>query len=126
MAQSMPPVRTDPATSPSWHELDQGQWELHLWEGSAWFNDWFYRRLQWPMYPTRKIWKDLEPYVSPDAWNALMRGIRMHLELHQALETKFQIRRPDGRIEWWRLCGSAEFNALGQPVFISGSVRALD
>jgi PAS domain-containing protein len=101
---------------------DEGVWELDLWNGSAWFNDWFYRRLQWPVQVERHKLADLQPHLTPEAWKTLLLGIRAHLELGTPLDTQIPVQTAD-RTEWWRIQGSVERNTGGQPVHLSGSAR---
>ena len=124
MSDTTPPP--PPTLDPEANELpssSEGRWGLDLWDGAAWFSDWFYQRLQWPIEVTRQQLDDLQPYMSPDDWEALLVGLRSHLELKIPLEVQVSVQLPSNRTENWHIQGSAERNAAGQPVYVSGSMR---
>jgi len=100
-----------------------GSWKLDLMDGTAWFSDWFYRRLQWPVEVNRTRLEDLRPYLTAGAWEALLHGIRAHLERQVPLDAKIPVQLPGGGIEWWRMHGAVERNAFGKPAHLKGSVR---
>jgi hypothetical protein len=102
---------------------DEGVWELDLWSGAAWFNEWFYQRLQWPVQVEHHKLADLQPHLTPDAWQTLLLAIRAHLELGAPLDVQIPVQPAPDRTEWWRIQGSVERNAGGQPVHLSGSAR---
>jgi hypothetical protein len=58
----------------------EGFWECDLIAGSAWFNDWFYRKLDWPQDAKRSTLGDLQPALRPGAWDRLTGMFRDHLE----------------------------------------------
>src|SRR6202034_629153 len=58
----------------------EGFWECDLVAGSAWFNDWFYRKLDWPQDAKRSALGDLQPALRPGAWDRLRGVLRDHLE----------------------------------------------
>ena len=91
--------------------------------GTAWFSEWFYRRLQWPVQVNRKRLGDLRPNLPAGAWETLLLGIRAHLERQVPLDATIPVQLPGGEIEWWRMRGAAEHNAFGKPVCLKGSVR---
>ena len=101
----------------------EGAWGLDLWSGAAWFSDWFYLRLQWPMKIKRHRLNDLKPYLPAGAWEALLLGIRDHLERQMPLELQLRVQLNDGHSEWWHIQGSTERNGGGQPVSLTGSMR---
>jgi len=101
----------------------EGRWGLDLWNGHAWFSDWFYERLQWPAGAERKKLSDLRPSLSEGDWEALLLAIRDHLERQIPLEMKLQAQLPDGRVESWHVQGLADRNAAGQPVYLAGRMR---
>jgi hypothetical protein len=94
-----------------------------LWSGSAWFSDWFYRRLQWPVQVEHHKLADLQPHLSPDAWETLLLGIRAHLEIGTPLDAQIPVQVTVARTEWWRIQGAVERNTAGQPVHLSGTAR---
>jgi PAS domain-containing protein len=100
-----------------------GFWELNLADGSTWFSEWFYDRLQWPEGSKRSIFADLRGFVSPDTWDKLLCDLRAHLERRIPLDVEFQLQLADGRIARWQLRGSAQLNAVGHPIHLAGSVR---
>jgi hypothetical protein len=112
-----PPGADDDAPS------NEGVWELDLWSGAAWFNHWFYQRLQWPVQVEHHKLADLQPYLTPDAWQTLLLAIRAHLELGAPLDMQIPVQPTPDRTEWWRIQGSLERNAGGQPVHLSGSAQ---
>jgi hypothetical protein len=121
MSDSMPPPHKTPA--PGAGELPpSGLWGLDLWNGSAWFSDWFYQRLQWPTEVRRIRLEDLRPNLAAGAWELLLLQIRSHLELQTPLDAEIQVQVKGGQIECWRMQGSAERNPGGQPVRLDGSV----
>jgi hypothetical protein len=99
-----------------------GFWEFDLVDGSAWFNDWFFRKLGWSDKSRRATLSDLQPLVQPEAWDELMRTCRDHLEKGQPLNLEMEVRVGDER-ERWRMRGCAHRNDTGQPVFLAGSMR---
>jgi hypothetical protein len=100
-----------------------GTWKLDLMSGTAWFSEWFYRRLQWPVQINRKRLGDLRPHCTAGAWEALMQAIRAHLERQVPLDAKISVQLPGGQTEWWRMQGSVVHNAFGKPMYLKGSVR---
>jgi hypothetical protein len=122
MSDAAPPPLKTPA--PQAGELPStGLWGLDLWNGSAWFSDWFYQRLQWPTELRRTRLEDLRPNLAAGAWELLLLQIRSHLELQTPLDAEIQVQLQGGQIEWWRIQGSAERNPGAQPVRLAGSVR---
>ena len=102
-----------------------GFWECDLVAGSAWFNDWFYRKLNWPQDGKRATLGDLQPALRPDAWDRLVGTLRNHLEQGLPLDLEIDVDVPGARLERWRLRGSAQRNDAGQPVYLAGSVHEL-
>jgi hypothetical protein len=100
-----------------------GFWELNLQDGSAWYSEWFYQKLNWVAETKRTTLGDLEPLIQPAAWSELMSRFRDHLEQGRPLDLEFQVTLPDGSTPRWRLQGSADRNGLGQPVHLAGSMR---
>jgi PAS domain-containing protein len=117
-----PPHQT-PAPGAGERPPSGGLWGLDLWNGSAWFSDWFYQRLQWPTEVRRIRLEDLRPNLAAGAWELLLLQIRSHLELQTPLDAEIQVQVKGGQIEWWRMQGSAERNPGGQPVRLAGSVH---
>jgi hypothetical protein len=122
MSDSAPPPHQTPAPGAGELPPDGGHWGLDLWDGSAWFSDWFYQRLQWPTAIKRIKLDDLRPNLVAGAWELLLRQIRSHLEMQTPLDAEIQVQVKEGRIERWRMQGSAERNPGGQPVRLAGSV----
>jgi PAS domain-containing protein len=102
-----------------------GFWEFDLKDGSAWFNEWFHRKLAWPVETKRTTLGDLEPLLKPAAWKALMSKIRGHLENGFPLDLEFEVRVADGQAERWHIRGSAQRNGAGQPEYLAGSMREI-
>jgi PAS domain-containing protein len=100
-----------------------GFWELDLVEGSAWFSDWVYNKLQWPSDAQRTTLYRLQPMLRPDTWETLLRRIRGHLEQRTTLDSELCVQLGDGHCEWWQLRGTAQRNDSGQPIYLAGSVR---
>lgn len=100
-----------------------GFWELNLADGTTWFSEWFYERLQWPQGSKRSTFGDLRCFVSPDTWDQLLGDLRAHLERRIPLDAEFQLQLADGRIARWQLRGLAQLNAVGHPIHLAGSVR---
>jgi hypothetical protein len=122
MSDSAPPSHQTPAPEAGELPSNGGHWGLDLWDGSAWFSDWFYQRLQWPTAVKRIKLEDLRPNLVPGAWELLLRQIRSHLEMQTPLDAEIQVQVKEGQIECWRMQGSAERNPGGQPVRLAGSV----
>ena len=118
-----PPSETPPLGAGDLLAGDQGIWGLDLWNGGAWFSDWFVQRLQWPAGVERKRLDALRPHLPGGAWESLLAAIRAHLERQIPLDVEVCVQLADGRLEWWRVQGVAEHNAGGQPVYLSGNVR---
>jgi hypothetical protein len=121
----MPESRSRPrkATQPGWLALNacgDGFWEFDLLSGSAWFSDWFYRKLSWS--EARRSMLDLQPLMRPVDWEELMRKLRGQLEQAQPLDLELRVRVADS-LECWQLRGAAQRNAAGQPIGLAGSVR---
>jgi hypothetical protein len=100
-----------------------GVWRLTLWNGSVRFNPWFYRRLHWPAAVKRTRLDDLKPYLPAGAWEELLLAIRNHLERQVPLDLKVRVQVDGSRLEWWRVQGSVERNAAGQPISLGGTMR---
>jgi PAS domain-containing protein len=123
MSDSPPPPHQTPAPGAGERPPSGGLWGLDLWNGSAWFSDWFYQRLQWPTEVRRIRLEDLRPNLAAGAWELLLLQIRSNLELQTPLDAQIQVHVKGGQIEWWRMQGSAERNPGGQPVRLTGSAR---
>lgn len=114
------------STKPGFRALEacgDGFWELDLLDGSAWFSDWFNRRLAWPADERRRALADLQPQIERGGWDALMSALRDHLEKALPLDLEFEVRVAGERTERWQLRGSALRNSAGRPVSIAGNVR---
>jgi hypothetical protein len=101
---------------------DPGNWGLDLWNGRAWFSNWFVERLHWTGHEHKRL-DDLRPHLPGGAWESLLAAIRNHLERQTPLDLMICAKLADGRAEWWHVKGAAEHNAGGQPVYLSGNVR---
>ena len=119
------PSRSRNTPSPGAGDLSggHGAWKLTLWSGAAWFSAWFYRRLQWPPAVRRTRLDDLKPNLPADAWETFLLAIRNHLERQVPLDLEVRVELNGGRIEWWRIQGSAERNAAGQPMRLVGTMH---
>jgi two-component system, NarL family, sensor histidine kinase UhpB len=124
MPESPPPPRNNPAAptggAPGGSD---GLWGLVLWKGSAWFSDWFYQRLQWPMAVKHTRLEDLRPNLPQGAWETLLAAIRAHLEQGTPLDVELRVQVNSERIEWWRVTGTLERNVGGQPVYLGGRMQ---
>ena len=80
MSTSAPSPRKSPASGAGDVRSDEGLWGLVLWSGTAWFSDWFYRRLQWSVSVKHKRLDVLQPHLTEGSWEALLLAIRAHLE----------------------------------------------
>jgi PAS domain-containing protein len=121
MPESRPRPRKAP--QPGWLALNacgDGFWEFDLLSGSAWFSDWFYRKLGWS--EARRSMLDLQPLMRPVDWEELMRKLRGQLEQAQPLDLELRVRVADS-LECWQLRGTAQRNAAGQPIGLAGSAR---
>ena len=123
MSNSEHGSRQPPASGAGDSSSAEGLWGLLLWNGSAWFSDWFYHRLQWPPGVKRKRLEDLRPHLAAESWQTLLRAIRNHLECADALDAELEVQMPNGRVEWWRVEGSVERSVGGQPVHLAGRMR---
>jgi hypothetical protein len=115
------------AMKPGMRALDacgDGFWECDLIAGSAWFSDWFYRKLAWPRDAKRSVLSDLQPTLRPGAWERLMGAFREHLEKGAPLDVEIEVEVPGARVERWRMQGAASRNGAGQPIYLAGSMRA--
>ena len=52
-----------------------GFWEFDLVDGSAWFSEWFYRKLNW-MSDVKRTLPISRPVLPPTAWDKLMDQLR--------------------------------------------------
>jgi PAS domain-containing protein len=102
-----------------------GLWECDLVAGSAWFNDWFYRKLDWPQDTKRPTLGDLQPALRPGVWERLMSACRDHLEKGFPLDLEIEVDVKGPRRERWHMRGSAQRNDAGQPVYLAGSMREI-
>jgi hypothetical protein len=126
MSEPAPPPSNSRASGPNKPPgSGDGPWKLDLMNGTAWFSEWFYRRLQWPVQVSRKRLDDLRPNLQAGAWETLLHGIRAHLERQVPLEARIPVQLPGGQIEWWCMQGSVEHNAFGKPMYLKGSVRVI-
>jgi hypothetical protein len=123
MADSPPRSRKTPAPGAGELSGGHGSWKLALWNGSAWFSAWVYRRLQWPAAVKRTRLDDLKPNLPADAWEELLLAIRNHLERQVPLDLEVGVQLGGGRIERWRIRGSVERNAAGQPMHLVGTMH---
>jgi hypothetical protein len=100
-----------------------GFWECDLTAGSAWFSEWFYRKLGWPHDAKRSALCDLQPALRPGVWDLLMGTFRDHLEKGVPLDLEIEVEVAGARVERWRMGGAALRNGAGQPVYLAGSMR---
>jgi hypothetical protein len=100
-----------------------GFWELDLKDGSAWFSEWFYQKLDWASETKRTTLGDLESALRPALWAELMARIREHLEQGRPLEVDLEVTVADGSVRQWQLKGSAQRNGVGRPEYLAGSMR---
>lgn len=100
-----------------------GFWECDLVAGSAWFNDWFYRKLDWPRDAKHATLGDLQPALRPGVWDRLMSMFRDHLERGFPFDLEIEVDVEGPRPERWRMRGAAQRNDAGQPVYLAGSMR---
>ncbi len=101
-----------------------GFWEFDLVGGSAWFSEWFYRKLNW-MSEVKRTLLDFRPVLPPTEWDKLMDQLRRHLEQGDPLDVELKV-DPVGRSsEQWHIRGSAQRNQAGQPVYLAGSAREI-
>ena len=117
--------RTRTAPTPGMRALDacgDGFWEFDLLGGSAWFSEWFYRKLNWTSEAKRTL-LDLRPVLPPGQWDKLMGQFRLHLEQGAPLDVELNVDLAGQPSPWWHLRGSALRNGAGQPVYLAGSVR---
>ncbi len=126
MPISTPRPHRTPAPGPGEPQAEEGLWELDLWNGSVWYSDWFRRRLQWPAHTVHRRLEDLKAYFVPSGWEALLQAIRAHLERQEPLDIKVGVQLQGGLTETWRVLGSAERTAAGQPVYLAGSMKDID
>jgi PAS domain-containing protein len=111
--------------TPGMRALDScgdGFWEFDLVGGSAWFSEWFFRKLAWHDRTRHTTLNDLQTVMSPAAWDALMRKFRDHLEEGLPLDLEIDVQLPDDARERWRIRGAAHRNELGQPIYLAGSM----
>ena len=125
MSISESPPRKSPVPGAASLANDDGLWGLVLWNGSAWFSDWFYQRLQWSVSVKHKRLDDLQPHLPDGSWETLLGAIRAHLEQRLPLHAEFQVRLPGGGIETWQVSGAVERNVGGQPVYLAGRMHVL-
>jgi PAS domain-containing protein len=102
-----------------------GQWQLDLQTGTAWFSDWFHEWLRWPTEVKRRRLADLRPYLPAGAWEALLLAIREHLERQVPLDMQLRVQLPGGQIQIWRMLGATQRDSRGKPVSLTGSVQEI-
>jgi PAS domain-containing protein len=100
-----------------------GFWEFDLIEGSAWFSDWFYRRITCPIDLTRGSLLNFQPLMQPATWQDLMANLRDHLEQGLPLDVKVRVEVGSDQVQWWQIRGAAMRNDVGHPVHLAGSAR---
>lgn len=126
LPHAAPPPPRPKAMKPGLRALDacgDGFWELDLIAGSAWFNDWFYRKLDWPQNVKRSTLGDLQPALRPGGWERLIATFRDHLEKGLPLDLEIEVGLPGAQLERWRMRGSALRNGAGQPIYLAGNMR---
>ncbi len=123
MSTPRPHRRTEPHLSEP--PADEGRWELDLWNGSVWYSEWFRRRLHWLPHTSHRRLEDLRPNLAPGAWEALLQGIRAHLECQEPLNLTIDVQLLGGRTEIWQVEGTAERTAASQPIYLAGSMKAI-
>ncbi len=121
-AARRPRPKATPPGSRALAACGEGFWEFDLIDGSAWFNDWFYRKLDWGHDARRPTLNDLEPALRPHAWHKLMSSFRDHLERGVPLDAELEVEISGGRAERWRMRGAAQRNSAGQPIHFAGSM----
>lgn len=123
MSTSAPSPRKSPDSGAGDIRSDDGLWGLVLWSGSAWFSDWFYRRLQWSVSVKHKRLDALQPHLTDGSWEALLLAIRAHLEQGLPLAGDLKVRLPGGGEEIWQVSGAVEHNVGGQPIYLAGRMQ---
>jgi hypothetical protein len=114
------------AMKPGMRALDacgDGFWECDLIGGSAWFSEWFYRKLGWLHDAKHSVLCDLQPALRPGVWDRLMGTFRDHLEKGAPLDLEIEVEVPGARVERWHMRGAALRNGAGQPVYLAGSMH---
>jgi len=119
MSTTAPEPRKSPASGAGGVGSEDGLWGLVLWSGSAWFSDWFYRRLQWSVSVKHKRLDVLQPHLTDGSWETLLLAIRAHLEKGLPLQAELEVRLPGGGSENWQVSGVVEHNIGGQPVYLA-------
>jgi hypothetical protein len=104
---------------------DDGLWGLVLWNGSTWFSDWFYDRLQWSVSVRHTRLDSLQQHLPGGSWEALLSAIRAHLEQGMPLQAELRARLPSGGFETWQVSGAVERSVGGQPVYFAGRMHPL-
>jgi len=99
-----------------------GFWEFDLLGGSAWFSEWFYRKLNWTSEAKRTL-LDLRRVLPPGQWDKLMAQFRRHLEQGAPLDVELNVDLAGLPSQCWHIRGSAQRNEAGQPVYLAGSAR---
>ncbi len=125
MSTSDPGPRKSPDLGAGAVRGEDGLWGLVLWNGSAWFSDWFYRRLRWPVSVKYKRLDVLQPHLADGSWEMLLLAIRAHLERGLPLHAVLKVRLPCGTRESWQVSGALERNVGGQPVYLSGRMHVI-
>lgn len=121
-------VRARKSSEPGLRALSccgDGFWELDLIDGTAWFSDWFYRKLGWPLEVRRTALQELKAVLGVDGWDTFMRGFRAHLEQAIPFDVRLPVPVAGGHREWWQFRGSAVRTDAGLPLHVGGSARQL-
>src|SRR5450631_3592996 len=105
MSTSDPGPRKSPALGAGGVRSEDGLWGLVLWSGSAWFSDWFYKRLHWSVSVKYKRLDVLQPHLADGSWETLLSAIRGHLEQGLPLQAELKVRLPGGG-ETWQVAGA--------------------
>jgi hypothetical protein len=125
MSSSEPGFRKMPTSGAGGVGGEDGLWGLVLWNGSAWFSDWFYLRLHWSVSVKHKRLDDLQPHLPDGSWEALLGAIRAHLEQGLPLQAELRVSLPNGGSETWQVSGAVERSVGGQPVYLAGRMHAV-
>lgn len=102
-----------------------GFWECDLSDGSAWFSDWFYRKLGWAAEVRRGALHELRTALDPADWELFMRRFRAHLEQGHPFEVCLAVITAAGQRERWQFRGSAGRSDAGLPLYMAGNAREL-
>jgi PAS domain S-box-containing protein len=102
-----------------------GVWELDIPGNKSWFGPRFEELLGYGLGELEHSRDRFEALIHPDDRGVVRSGIDGHLARAAAFDVEVRIQHKTGHYEWVRLRAQAEYDALGKPTWLAGSMQLI-